>query len=55
VVGKYDDLLFEMFAEVFNHLPLFAIIQNQVNNNNNIYYYYYYYYHIIIYSHNRYL
>ncbi len=30
VKEKYDELLFEMFAEVFNHLPLFAIIDDSV-------------------------
>lgn len=30
VKEKYDELLFEMFAEVFNHLPLFAIVENSV-------------------------
>ena len=30
VKHKYDELLFEMFAEVFNYLPLFSIINNSV-------------------------
>lgn len=30
VKEKYDELLFEMFAEVFNHLPLFAVINDSI-------------------------
>jgi len=30
VKAKYDDLLFEMFAEVFNYLPLFAFVNKSV-------------------------
>lgn len=30
VKAKYDDLLFEMFAEVFNYLPLFALVNKSV-------------------------
>lgn len=30
VKAKYDDLLFEMFAEVFNHLPLFALANDAI-------------------------
>lgn len=30
VKAKYDDLLFEMFSEVFNYLPLFAVADNSV-------------------------
>lgn len=30
VKQKYDDLLFEMFAEVFNHLPLFSIANDSI-------------------------
>jgi serine/threonine-protein phosphatase with EF-hand domain len=30
VKEKYDELLFEMFAEVFNHLPLFSMINESI-------------------------
>lgn len=30
VKAKYDDLLFEMFAEIFNHLPLFTVVNEAV-------------------------
>eukprot|EP00981_Chlorochromonas_danica_P014064 scaffold7246_cov163-Ochromonas_danica.AAC.2 len=30
VKQKYDDLLFEMFAEVFNHMPLFSIANDSI-------------------------
>lgn len=30
VKEKYDELLFEMFAEVFNHLPLFSTINSSI-------------------------
>ncbi len=30
VLGKYDELMFEMFAELFNNLPLFSVINNSV-------------------------
>ena len=30
VKSKYDDLLFEMFAEVFNYIPLFSLVNNSV-------------------------
>jgi len=30
VKAKYDELLFEMFAEVFNFIPLFALVNNSV-------------------------
>jgi hypothetical protein len=30
VKAKYDELLFEMFAEVFNFIPLFAVANNSV-------------------------
>eukprot|EP00599_Poterioochromonas_sp_BG-1_P011813 CAMPEP_0173158318 /NCGR_PEP_ID=MMETSP1105-20130129/16261_1 /TAXON_ID=2985 /ORGANISM="Ochromonas sp., Strain BG-1" /LENGTH=810 /DNA_ID=CAMNT_0014076175 /DNA_START=37 /DNA_END=2469 /DNA_ORIENTATION=+ len=30
VLVKYDELMFEMFAELFNNLPLFSVINNSI-------------------------
>lgn len=31
-INKYDEVAFGMFCEIFNHLPLFAIIQVPIDN-----------------------
>jgi hypothetical protein len=30
VKTKYDDLIYEMFVEVFNHLPLFSLVNKTI-------------------------